>query len=211
MVHRRTSGTVKSHSSFASLSQQGTEAEPGWLGVLGLTHPCSPLRWSESLSFGTRPSRSTTSPASKRCSTVPRSCLCSGNCAKGCPTPGATTATGRARSHPWAPSCGPRSSTRRGWPPWGVPTCSWSTGTLRTATRGTKTAERNSERDTDRREPAVGGDWPTHSIPLVRPRPDSSHASSVSILSPRRNAARAITKVEMGVVTSRNTPMRIAL
>jgi fatty-acyl-CoA synthase len=96
---------------------------------------------------GTRPSRSATSPASRRCSTAPRSCPCSGSCAKGCPTPGSTTATGRARSHPWPPSCGPRSSTRIGWPPSGVPPCS---------SRQTKTAERNGERDTDRREPAVG-------------------------------------------------------
>jgi hypothetical protein len=63
----------------------------------------------------------------------------------------------------------------------------------------------------DRREPAVGGVRPAHSFPLVSPRPDSSHASGDAILSPRRNAARAITKEEMGVVTSRNTPMRIAL
>jgi hypothetical protein len=94
---------------------------------------------------------------------------------------------------------------------YGVGPCSWSAGTLWTAARATKTAERNGERDTDRRESLVGRDRSAHSFPLVSPRPDSSHASAVSILSPRRNAARAITKDEMGVVTSRNTPMRIAL
>ncbi len=83
-------------------------------------------RQSGSLSCGTRPSRSTTSPASRRCSTEPRSCPCpcSGSCARGCPTPGYTTATGRARSHPSPPSCGQKSSMRRDWPPSGVPPCS---------------------------------------------------------------------------------------
>jgi fatty-acyl-CoA synthase len=54
-------------------------------------------RRSGSLSCGTRPSRSTTSPASRRCSMAPRSCPCSGSCANGSPTPGSTTATARAR------------------------------------------------------------------------------------------------------------------
>jgi hypothetical protein len=44
-----------------------------------------------------------------------------------------------------------------------------------------------------------------------RSLPDSSRAPGVSILSPRRNAARAITEAEMGVVTRRNAAMRIAL
>ena len=72
-----------------------------------------------------------------------------GDRAKGCPTPDSTTVTGRARSQPWPPSCGPRISTRIGWPPSGVPPCS---------SRRTKTMKRNGERDTDRREPAVGGE-----------------------------------------------------
>ena len=45
----------------------------------------------------------------------------------------------------------------------------------------------------------------------VRSLPDSSRAPGVSILSPRSKAARAITKAEMGVVTSKNAAMRIAL
>ena len=46
---------------------------------------------------------------------------------------------------------------------------------------------------------------------LGRSLPDSSRAPGVSILSPRSKAARAITKAEMGVVTSKNAAMRIAL
>ena len=46
---------------------------------------------------------------------------------------------------------------------------------------------------------------------LDRSLPDSSRAPGVSILSPRSKAARAITKAEMGVVTSKNAAMRIAL
>jgi hypothetical protein len=37
--HRRTSGSVKLHSWVTTLGQQGTEAEPGRLGVLRLTYP----------------------------------------------------------------------------------------------------------------------------------------------------------------------------
>jgi hypothetical protein len=44
-----------------------------------------------------------------------------------------------------------------------------------------------------------------------RSLPDSSRAPGVSILSPRRKAARAITRAEMGVVTRRNAAMSIAL
>jgi hypothetical protein len=43
-----------------------------------------------------------------------------------------------------------------------------------------------------------------HPALSARPRPDSSRASGVSILSPRRNAERATEKAEIGVVTSRN-------
>ena len=41
---RRTSGTVELHSWVSALREQGTEAEPGRLGVLGLTYPSRPLR-----------------------------------------------------------------------------------------------------------------------------------------------------------------------
>jgi HEPN superfamily Apea-like protein len=44
-----------------------------------------------------------------------------------------------------------------------------------------------------------------------RSLPDSSRAPGVSILSPRRKAARAITKAAIGVVTRRNAPISIAL
>src|SRR5215218_8451758 len=37
--HGRTSGSVKLHSWISALGQQGTEAEPGRLGVLRLTYP----------------------------------------------------------------------------------------------------------------------------------------------------------------------------
>ena len=44
-----------------------------------------------------------------------------------------------------------------------------------------------------------------------RSLPDSSRAPGVSILSPRRKAARAIMKAEMGVVTIKNVAMSTAL
>jgi hypothetical protein len=50
-----------------------------------------------------------------------------------------------------------------------------------------------------------------HPLLSERPRPDSSTASGVSILSPRKEAALAITKAETGVVMTRNPPMSIAL
>src|SRR5215208_3467446 len=38
--HARTSDNVKLHSWISALGQQGTQAESGRLGVLGLTYPC---------------------------------------------------------------------------------------------------------------------------------------------------------------------------
>lgn len=80
-------------------------------------------RRSGSLFSGTRLLRSATFPASRRCSTAPRSCPCpcSRSCARGSRTPGSIIATGNPRSRRSPPFCGPKSTAGRGWPPPDVP------------------------------------------------------------------------------------------